>query len=93
MTWIALKNHKEFIKNHKLILKTQQRFKSEKHHVFTEEIASSSNDDERVKPINLIETYAYGLNKDLVCKKGDIKCNNIKTVQKCLNLTILQEKT
>ena len=93
MTWIALKNHKEFIKNHKLILKTQQRFKCEKHHVFTEEIAFSSNDDKRVKPINLIETYAYGLIKDLVCKKGDIKCDNITTVQKCLNLTILQEKT
>ena len=25
------KNHKEFIKNNKLILKTQQRFRSEKH--------------------------------------------------------------
>ena len=38
---------KEFIKN-RLILKTQQRFKSEKHNVFTErmnKIALSSNDD------------------------------------------------
>ena len=31
------KNHKEFIKN-KLILKSQQRFRSKKHKVFTEEI-------------------------------------------------------
>ena len=30
--------HKEFIRNNKLILKTQQRFKREKHNVFTEEI-------------------------------------------------------
>ena len=29
---------KEFVKNNKLILKTQQRFKSERHNVFTEEI-------------------------------------------------------
>ena len=29
---------KEFIKNNKLILKTQQWFRSEKHNVFTEEI-------------------------------------------------------
>ena len=29
------KDHKWFIKNNKLILKTQQRFKSERHHVFT----------------------------------------------------------
>ena len=41
---------KDFIKN-KLILKTQQRFKSERHNVFTEEsnkIALSSNDDKRI---------------------------------------------
>ena len=31
-------DHKEFIKNNKLILRTQQRFRSEKHNVFTEEI-------------------------------------------------------
>ena len=27
--------------------------------------------------IDSIETYAYGMNKDLVCKKEGIKCNNI----------------
>ena len=32
------KDQKEFIKNNKLILKTQQRFKSERHNVFTEEV-------------------------------------------------------
>ena len=32
------KNHKEFIKKQKSILKTQQIFKSERHNVFTEEI-------------------------------------------------------
>ena len=56
-------DHKEFIKNNKLILKTQQRFKSERHNVFTEEInkiAFSSIDDKRMKSIDLIETYAYG---------------------------------
>ena len=31
-------NHKEFIKYNKPILKTQQRFKSKRHNVFTEEI-------------------------------------------------------
>ena len=24
-----------------------------------------------------IETYAYGMSKDIVCKKEEIKCNNI----------------
>ena len=31
-------NHNEFMKNNRLLLKTQQRFKSERHNVFTEEI-------------------------------------------------------
>ena len=46
------KNQKEFIKNNKLILKAQQRFRSEKHNAFTEEInkiALSSNDDKRMQ--------------------------------------------
>ena len=64
----------------KLALKTQQRFKSEKCTVFTEEInktALSSNDDKRMQSIDSIEVYAYGTSKDLVSEKEDIKCNNI----------------
>ena len=39
------------------MLKTQQRFKSEKHNIFTEEInntALSSNDDKRMQSIDSI---------------------------------------
>ena len=63
---------KEFMRNNKSILKIQQRFKSERHNVFIEEInkiALSSNDDKRMQSINLKETYAYGTSKDLVIKK------------------------
>ena len=55
---IDVDSPKEFIKNNKLILKTQQRFKSKRHNVFTEEvnkIALSSNDDKRMQSIDLIE--------------------------------------
>ena len=48
-------NLKEFIKNNKSILTTQQRFKSERHNVFTEEIKKivlNSNDDKRVQSIH-----------------------------------------
>ena len=38
LTLIVKKNHKEFIRNNKSIFKTQQRFKSERHNVFTEEV-------------------------------------------------------
>ena len=44
------RKHNDFIKNNKVILKTQQRFKNERHNVFTKEIdkiASRSNDDKK----------------------------------------------
>ena len=63
------------------MLKTQQRFRSEKHNVFAEEINKivhkRSIDHQRMQTVDLIETYAHGMNKDLVCKK-----------QKKLNVTI-----
>ena len=48
-------DQKDFLKNKKLILKTQQRFKSERHNVFTEEINKiglSPNDDKRMPSID-----------------------------------------
>ena len=55
--------YKEFIRSNKSISKTQKRFKSEKHNVFTEitnKIALSSNDDKRMQSIYSIETYLSG---------------------------------
>ena len=77
---IDMDSIKEFIKNNKSILKIQQRFKKERHNVFTEEInkiALSSNDNKRIQSIDLTETYAYGKSKDLVNDKEEIKCSNI----------------
>ena len=74
------KNYKQFIRNNKTISKAQQRFKSEKHNIFTEEInkiASSSNDDKRIQSIDSIEIDAYGTRKDLVSQREEIKYNNI----------------
>ena len=75
----SIKNHKELIKNNKSILKTQQRFKSERHNVFTKEInkiALCSNDDKKMQSIDLIETYAFGTSKDLISEKEEFKCSN-----------------
>ena len=58
----------------------QQRSKSEKHNVFTEEInkiALSSNDDRRIQSIDSIETYVFGTRKDLVSDKEGIRYNNM----------------
>ena len=80
LTQIVQKNQTEFIKNNKLFLKTQHRFKSKRHKVFTEEInktALSSNDEKRMQSIDLKETYAYGTSKDLLSEKEVTTCNNI----------------
>ena len=77
---IDIDSIKEFMKNNKSILKIQQRFKSERQNIFTEEIYKitlSSNDDKRMQSIDSIEIYAYGTGKDLVSNKEEIKCSNI----------------
>ena len=56
-------NYKNCILNDKVVLKSQQRFKSEKHDVYTEnvnKIALSSNDDKRLITFDKITTYPYG---------------------------------
>ena len=50
-------------------MKTQQGFKKDRHNVLSEEInniALSSNDDKKMELIDSIETYAYGMSKDVV---------------------------
>ena len=47
-------------------METQQKFKSERHNVFTEKInktALSSNDDKRMQSTDSVETNAYGTSK------------------------------
>ena len=46
-----------------------------------------------MQSIDSAETYAYGMNKDLVCKKEKNKCNNIiGQYKKFLTLIILQRR-
>ena len=46
-----------------------------------------------MQSVDSIKTYVIGMNKDLVCKREDIKCNNIiKQYKKYLTLIILQKK-
>ena len=92
------KKHKKLIKNNRLILKSQQKIRSKKHNVFTGEvnkIAVSANDDKIIQSLHSVETYAYGTTKDLVCKKEEIKCNNIiKKNAKMVNFhNVTKEKT
>ena len=37
----------------------------------------TDSDNKRIQSIDSVETYAYGTRKYLVCKREEIKCNNI----------------
>ena len=64
--------YKDSIFNGKKILRTQQRFKSDLHTVYKEninKIAISSNNDKRLQTYNKITTYPYGTNAFKVCER------------------------
>ena len=57
--------------NDKNILKSQQRFKSDHHEVYTEEvnkIALSTNDDKRLQTFDRVTTYPHETNAFKVCE-------------------------
>ena len=60
---INFDDYKKCLLNDKVILKSQQRFISNKHDVYTEnvnKIALSNNDDKRMVSSNKITSYPYG---------------------------------
>ena len=68
---LKFKDYYDSLFKNKNILRTQQRFKSDHHNVYTEEvnkIALSSNDDKRLQTHNKIITYPYGTNSFKVCE-------------------------
>ena len=67
--------------NIEIILKSQQRLKSERHNVYTEEInkiALSSSYDKRLQTFNRITSYPYGTSAGKVCKTELLSKVNIK---------------
>ena len=60
---IKFDDYKKCLLNDKVILKSQQRFISNKHDVYTEDvnkIALSNDDDKRIVSSNKITSYPYG---------------------------------
>ena len=73
--------YKDCLLNDENMLKSQQRFKSEKYDVYTEEInkiALSSNDDKRLQNYGRITSYPYGTSAEKVCKTEMLSKVNIK---------------
>ena len=68
---LMFENYKDCLFNDKIILKSQQRFKSDHHRVYTEDvnkIALSSDDDKRLQTFNRVTTYPYGTLAVKVCE-------------------------
>ena len=66
---ILLNNDLDSLFKNKVLYRSQQRFRSDHHKVYTEEvnkIALSSNDDKRIQKFD-VTTYPYGTNVFKVC--------------------------
>ena len=68
---LTFENYKESVLRNKTILRSQLRFKSDGHNVYTEEInkiAIRNNDDKRLQTFDGITTYQYGTAVVKVCE-------------------------
>ena len=69
---LKFNDYKNCLSNDKVVLKSQQRFKSERHNVYTEnvnKIALSNNGDKRLPTFDKVKTYPYGSSVGKVCKR------------------------
>ena len=68
---LIFKNYKDCLFNNEVIIKSQQRFRSDHHRVYTEEvnkIARSSNDDKRLQTFDKVTTFPNGTNVFKLCE-------------------------
>ena len=78
---IKFEDYKDSLFKNNTILRSQLRFKSDLHNVYTEEvnkIALNSNDDKRLQTFDRVTTYPYGTNAFKVCESemlSKIRCN------------------
>ena len=66
---LMFENYEDWLFNDKVILKSQQRYKSDHHKVYTEEvnkIALSNYDDKRLQTFDKITTYAYETTNEML---------------------------
>ena len=64
-------NYTDCLFNDKIILKSLQKFKSDHHEVYTEEVnktVPSSNDNKILQTLDKVTTYPHGTNAFEVCE-------------------------
>ena len=78
---LMFENYKDSLFNSKTIMRSQLRFKSDYHNVYTEEVNKielNSNDNKRLQTFDRITTYLYGTNAFKVYESemlSKIHCN------------------
>ena len=83
---ILFNNDVDALFKNEVLLRSQHRFRSDHHKVYTEEvnkIALSSNDDKRIRTFDKVTRYPYGTNVFAVCKnemllKNKVMCDQVK---------------
>ena len=73
-------NYADALFNDKVTIKSQQKFRSDHHKVYTEEvnkIALSSNDDTRIQTFDKVITFPYGTNIFKVCENEMLLKNKL----------------
>ena len=78
---LKFNDYKNCLLNNEIVLKSQQRFKSERYDAYTEginKIALSSNDDKILQTFDRITSYIYGTIVGKVCKTELLNKLNIK---------------
>ena len=93
---ITFKNYMDSLFNDEVIIRSQQRFRSDHHKVCTEEvnkIALSSNDDKRIQTFDKVTTFPYGTNVFKVCEDEMLLKNKLNEPDEDIDIvnTIIED--
>ena len=81
---ILFNNYIDSLFKNKVLYRSQQRFRSDHHKVYTEEvnkIALTSNDDKSIQTFDKVTTYPYGTNAFMVCKNEMLLKNKFVNIK------------
>ena len=86
---IPFKNYADALFNDRILIKSQQRFRSDHHRVCTEEgnkIALSSNDDKSIQTFDKV-TFPYGTNAFKVCEGEMLSKNKLNGLDEDIDIS------
>ena len=93
---LAFKNYRDSLFNDEIIIESQQRFRSDRYRVYTEEInkiALSSNVNERLQTFDKVTTFPYGTNVFKVCEGEMLSKNKLSDPNEDKNTAKTKTKT